>query len=209
MFLAIIKNKYFWILGLIVILIFGNIYFYKSRVNLRTLLNTTTENLKAYAFELDSVTNQSRVFKLNLDQLKFYNDSILQKLNTVRKELKIKDSKLQTMQYLLTEASKIDTLLIRDTIFRDPNFQLDTIVEHKPHYQLKLSMTYPNEVIINPSFYSETFIFTHQIKETINPPKKFFLWRIFQKKHTVVEVNIVEKNPFIIHKQNKFIEIIK
>ena len=46
-------------------------------------------------------------------------------------------------------------------------------------------------------------------KETINPPKKFFLFRWFQRKHTILEVNMVEKNPYIENKNNRFIEIIK
>ena len=46
-------------------------------------------------------------------------------------------------------------------------------------------------------------------KETIDPPKKCAIARWFQKKHKIVEVNIVEKSPYIENKQQKFIEIIK
>lgn len=46
-------------------------------------------------------------------------------------------------------------------------------------------------------------------KEIIDPPKKCFIARWFQKKHKVVEVNVVEKNPYIENKQQRFIEIVK
>ena len=46
-------------------------------------------------------------------------------------------------------------------------------------------------------------------KETVNPPKKCFILRGFQKKHKVVEVVVVEKNTYIKNKQQRFIEIVK
>ena len=46
-------------------------------------------------------------------------------------------------------------------------------------------------------------------KETINPPKKCWLLRLFQKKHTILEVNVIEKNPYSENKQQRFIEIIE
>ena len=46
-------------------------------------------------------------------------------------------------------------------------------------------------------------------KETIDPPKKCFIARWFQKKQEVIEVNVVEKNPYIENKKSKFIEVIK
>ena len=46
-------------------------------------------------------------------------------------------------------------------------------------------------------------------KETINPPKKCAIGRWFQKKHKVVEVNVVEKNPYIENKQQRFTEFVK
>ena len=45
-------------------------------------------------------------------------------------------------------------------------------------------------------------------KETIDPPKKNWLLRLFQKKHRVAEVEVVEKNPYINSEKQRFIEII-
>lgn len=44
---------------------------------------------------------------------------------------------------------------------------------------------------------------------TIDPPKKFFLCRWFQKKHTVVEVNVIQDNPYCTNRNEKFVKIIK
>ena len=59
------------------------------------------------------------------------------------------------------------------------------------------------------TFISEKYIITNKRKETINPPKKFFLFRWFQRKHWVMEVYIKEKNPYIKEINNKFVEIIE
>ena len=85
---------------------------------------------------------------------------------------------------------------------------MDTTIKDE-WYQLNLGLRYPNTIITNPSFISEKYIVLNYKKETINPPKKCAIARWFQKKHKVVEVNIIEKNPYIENKQQKFIEIIK
>ena len=48
-------------------------------------------NQKAFIAENSSLKEENRVFKFTVEQLNYYNDSILQKMNEVRKELKIKD----------------------------------------------------------------------------------------------------------------------
>lgn len=46
-------------------------------------------------------------------------------------------------------------------------------------------------------------------KQTIDPPKKFFIARWFQRKHTVVEVDVVQENPYCENKEERFIKVIK
>lgn len=48
-------------------------------------------NQKAFIAENSLLKEENRVFKFTIEQLNHYNDSILQKMNEVRKELKIKD----------------------------------------------------------------------------------------------------------------------
>ena len=194
--------------SLLVLLAIGSYVLYNKNQNLKEELSISISNEKAFIAENSSLKNENRVFKFTVEQLNYYNDSILQKMNDVRKELKIKDDDLKQMQYLLSEATKKDTIVFRDTLFREPTLDIDTLVGDK-WYQMKLGLKYPSTITTDPKFVSEKYIMMDYKKETINPPKKCWLLRLFQKKHKVVEVNVVEKNPYIENKQQRFIEIVE
>ena len=181
---------------------------YNRNQDLKEEISVSMSNQKAFIAENSSLKEENRVFKFTVEQLNYYNDSILQKMNEVRKELKIKDKDLKQMQYLLSEATKKDTIVFRDTLFREPTLDIDTIIGDK-WYSIRLGLKYPNLITTNPTFISEKYIIVNKKKETINPPKKFFLFRWFQRKHWVMEVNIKEKNPYIKEVNNKFVEIIE
>ena len=181
---------------------------YTNNQKLKEETSTLMSNQKAFITENSSLKEGNRVFKFTVEQLNYYNDSILEKMNEVRKELKIKDDNLKQMQYLLSEATKKDTIVFRDTLFREPTLNIDTLVGDK-WYNIRLGLKYPNLITTNPTFISEKYIIVNKKKETINPPKKFFLFRWFQKKHWVMEVHIKEKNPYIKETNNKFVEIIE
>lgn len=193
---------------LIVSLSIGSYILYTKNQRLQEELSVSISNEKAFIAENSSLKNENRVFKFTVEQLNYYNDSILEKMNEVRKELDIKDKDLKQMQYLLSEATKKDTIVFRDTLFREPTLDIDTLVGDK-WYQMKLGLKYPSTITTDPKFVSEKYIMMDYRKETINPPKKCWLLRLFQKKHKVVEVNVVEKNPYIENKQQRFIEIIE
>ena len=182
--------------------------FYNRNQDLKEEISVSMSNQKAFIAENSSLKEENRVFKFTVEQLNYYNDSILQKMNEVRKELKIKDDNLKQMQYLLSEATKKDTIVFRDTLFREPTLDIDTLVGDK-WYSIRLGLKYPNLVYTKPTFTSEKYIIVNKKKETINPPKKFFLFRWFQRKHWVMEVHIKEKNPYIKEINNKFVEIIE
>lgn len=181
---------------------------YNRNQDLKEEISISMSNQKAFIAENSSLKEENRVFKFTVEQLNYYNDSILQKMNDVRKELQIKDRDLKQMQYLLSEAQKKDTVIFRDTLFRDPLIKVDTLLGDR-WYQMKLGLRYPSTIITEPKFISEKYIIVDYRKETIEPPKKCFLARWFQKKHKVVEVEVVEKNPYIVNKQQRFIEIVK
>lgn len=181
---------------------------YNRNQDLKEEISISMSNQKAFIAENSSLKEENRVFKFTVEQLNYYNDSILQKMNDVRKELQIKDRDLKQMQYLLSEAQKKDTIIFRDTLFRDPLIKVDTLLGDR-WYQMKLGLRYPSTIITEPKFISEKYIIVDYRKETIEPPKKCFLARWFQKKHKVVEVEVVEKNPYIVNKQQRFIEIVK
>lgn len=196
------------IAALIVSLSIGSYILYTKNQSLKEELSISVSNEKAFIAENSSLKEGNRAFKFTVEQLNYYNDSILQKMNEVRKKLKIKDKDLKQMQYLLSEATKKDTIVFRDTLFREPTLDIDTLVGDK-WYQMKLGLKYPSTITTDPKFVSEKYIMVDYKKETINPPKKCWLLRLFQKKHKVVEVNVVEKNPYIENKQQRFIEIVE
>ena len=194
--------------ALLVSLAIGSYVLYNKNQSLKEELSISISNEKTFIAENSSLKNENRVFKFTVEQLNYYNDSILQKMNEVRKELKIKDDNLKQMQYLLSEATKKDTIVFRDTLFREPSLNIDTLIGDK-WYNIRLGLKYPNLITTNPTFISEKYIIVNKKKETINPPKKFFLFRWFQRKHWVMEVYIKEKNPYIKEVNNKFVEIIE
>ena len=203
-------RKYIRIIALALILVLGvTIYVQHERVeSLRTELSVSKSNEKAFIAENNGLKEENIAFKFTIDQLNYFNDSLTTKMNNVRKELKIKDKDLKQMQYLLSQAQKTDTIRFRDTLFIDKTLQLDTLIGDE-WYNIRLGLQYPNLITTTPTFKSETYIITNSKKETINPPKKYAIARWFQKKHRVVEVEIVERNPFIENKQQRFIEIIE
>ena len=181
---------------------------YNRNQDLKEKISISMSNQKAFITENSSLKDENRVFKFTVEQLNYYNDSILQKMNEVRKELKIKDKNIKQLHYLLSVSTKKDTVLFTDTIFRDKSLVLDTIIGDK-WYNIRLGLKYPNLIYTEPTFTSEKYIIVNKKKETVNPPKKFFLFRWFQRKHWVMEVHIKEKNPYIKEVNNKFVEIIE
>lgn len=193
---------------LIGVLIVNTSVLYNKNQNLREEISTSISNQKAFVLENSSLKEKSRVFEFTINQLNYYNDSILQRMNDIRRELKVRDKNLKQLQYLLSKSTNRDTVLFTDTIFKDKELSLDTLIGDK-WYNIRLGLKYPNLIYTEPTFISEKYIITNKRKETINPPKKFFLFRWFQRKHWVMEVYIKEKNPYIKEIDNKFVEIIE
>ena len=200
-------NKYIriGIVILVSLLAISTYTLYTNNQKLKEEISISMSNQKAFIAENSLLKDENRVFKFTIEQLNHYNDSILQKMNEVRKELKIKDRDLKQMQYLLSEAQKKDTIVLRDTLFREPTLKIDTLLGDR-WYQMKLGLRYPSTIITEPKFVSEKYVIVSYKKETINPPKKCAIARWFQKKQKVIEVVVVEKNPYIENKQQRFIE---
>ena len=180
----------------------------KSRGKIEKRWKESTENVKSYSELFSNSENKNKGFKLTIDQLQYFNDSILRELNETRESLKVKDSKLKSLQYLSSTFIKYDTLIIKDTLFKDPQIQIDTILSDE-WYSIRIGLKYPSTVTVNPMFRSVKHIVVSSKRETVNPPKKFFLFRWFQKKHTILNIDIIEKNPYIKEQNSRYIEIIK
>lgn len=165
-------------------------------------------NVKSYDNLFNGSKKNDIAFLLTIDQLKYSNDSIFQELNEVRRELKIKDSKLKSLQYISSNFTKSDTIILKDTVFKDERIDIDTLLSDE-WYSINVGLRYPSSITVTPKFKSEKAVIVSAKKETVNPPKRFFLFRWFQKKHIVLHVNVIEKNPYIEDQDNRYVEIIK
>lgn len=190
------------------ILLLGVIWFLiKGNQALRVDRDSYAENYKAYATLYSASENEKRVFKLSLDQMKASKDSIFQKMLLMQKELRIKDKNIAQLQYRLSTAKRVDTLKLRDTIFV-PDFKIDTVIGDK-WFSQELHMEYPNTIISSPEITLENYVALNNKRETVKPRKKFFLWRWFQKRQTVTEVEVVEKNIYVKDSISRFVIINK
>lgn len=180
-----------------------------SRIDgLKKQLEYSVANEKALFAERDSLEEGTRVLHMSIEQLNYVNDSIVRKMNLVKDELGIKDREIQELQYQLSEASKRDTIIFRDTLFRDPELQIDTTIGDR-WYNVKLSLEYPSTIAVAPLFTSERYTNMYLKKETIKPPKKCKFLRAFQRKHRVMVVEIKEENPYIEVREERYIKIIE
>ena len=193
---------------LMVVIIIASCFALNSKNKMEKKWEEAITNVKSYSNQFSDSKDKSTAFQLTITQLKHSNDSIFQELDKVRKELKIKDSKLKSLQQISSNFVKSDTITLRDTIFKDKGINIDTLLSDE-WYSVKVGLRYPSSVTITPRFRSEKSVIVSTKKETVNPPKRFFLFRWFQKKHTVLHVNVVEKNPYIESQDNRYVEVVK
>lgn len=169
---------------------------------------TAEANVKAYSNLHNKDKKANTALQLTVDQLCYFKDSVLQELDETRKELKVKDKNLKALQKVSSSFSRTDTIIRTDTLFKDPSVDMDTTIGDK-WYRLHLGLKYPSMVVVKPEFKSDKHIIVSSKKETVNPPKKFFLLRWLQRKHYVVHIDVVEKNPYVDNENSRYVEIIR
>lgn len=200
------KERLIWA-AIIIVLGFVALFMYNKYNKLYTQYDNSVQNNKAYVAQLDKEKNKSNMFKVTIEQLEYYNDSITQKLIETKDKLGIKDKEIKQLQYLATTFKRTDTIYLSDTIFKEPEFKLDTVVGDE-WVNTRILLEYPNLIGVEPEVKSEKVVAISTAKETVDPPKKFFLCRWFQKKHTVIKVVVDEKNKHIKSQENVFFEIV-
>lgn len=175
--------------------------------NLNSSLDIAVNNNKAYAAENSNLQQDNIVFKFQLAQMTHMKDSILIKMRETAQELKIKDKKLESLQYQLEHISKKDTIIVRDTIFKEPGFILDTCVND---YWAKtcIHLEYPSKIGVSSEFNNEKYIITSWKKEPIKQ-RKWFLPRWFTKKQKIIIVDVIDKNPYVTTERQRFVQIVE
>lgn len=189
------------------VLLIVAVWFRQSNCTLKEQLSIAKANEKALLMRNDTLQENSRTLQLTVDQLNYSNDYVLKDLNDMRNKLNIKDKDLKSLQSLKSVITKTDTLVFTDTIFKTPKVDIDTIIGDA-WYTMRMRLKHPNVVTMTPKFISKKYITVYNKKETVNPPKKFFLFRWFQRKHKVLTVVVTEQNPYINDSVNQYVEIV-
>lgn len=172
---------------------------------LKESISIYDNNFKALNLEKDSLSKAAIAYRFNVEQLEYINDSIIEDLNNTRKQLQIKDKEILQMQSIKSEIRTKDSILIKDTIFRNNFIKLDTVITDKWH-TVAISLQ-PSKLTIDSKYRSELQVFAKSSKEIMGTPKKCFIGRWFQKKHRVIRVEVHDKNPNAIITEKKFIII--
>lgn len=187
------------ILGLVIVMMVTHIR------NIEHQLDYATLNNKAYEARMFNMAKSQHEFSLTIDQLRYTNDSIVSQLLEAKDELGIKDKNIRRLEHLSTTFTNTDTLYISDTVFVRDTY-IDTTLGDE-WMETHLILNYPNEICVESTAKSSKDVIVHAKRETIKPPKKFFLLRWFQKKHTVIKVDVIESNPHITSEDNVFIKV--
>ena len=171
-------------------------------------------NLKAYIALNDTLKSTNRMFEFKASQLNYLNDSLVNQMNTIRKNIGVKDKNLKGLGYIKS------TIMIHDTVFvnrirdGDKTLSIDTVI-NKKWYQIEIDYKgsrcseCKDTLIVSPKVSSEKYVVISTSKEYVDAPKKWWLQRIFQKKEEVVDVKVVETNPYIYSDHERFIKVIK
>ena len=199
-----------WLITIGVILgLSAIIYFQFVKINnLNEKISDAQNNTKALIATNTSLDSTCRTLKLTMEQLEYSNDSISKALVNAIKDNNLNKKKIQQLQYSLTTNFRVDTITFRDTLFRE-YVDIDTTISDNKWYTLNLTLKSPSTFIVNPNFTNENVLALSYKKETVNPPRKFFLWRWFQKKHIVTEGIVINNNPYCKQDTLRVIEVVK
>ena len=126
------KLTIFGIILIILGLLCGTIFVQRARIhNLNNSLTVALNNNKAYELENQDLKDKAIEFQFTIDQIKHSEDSIINKLNEVRKQLKIKDKEVIDLQYLASVNQRKDSIVfVHDTLFRK-GVAIDTLIGDK------------------------------------------------------------------------------
>ena len=193
---------------IIIALLVGVVIFQSVRLNNRTKeYEVAIQNNKAYESQMNILNEENKVFQFAIEQLEYISDTSIRKLDSMRKELKIKDRQIKQMSNVKERIYITNTFNVTDTFFKEPDFVFDTCLGDK-WYTNCLHLEYPNQISSELDVNTDLNCFIHTKRETINPPCKTWIGRLFQRKHTVINVDVVENNPHSNVKEVKFIKIL-
>lgn len=180
------------------LLLLFSITTYKQNKKLTKSLEISQNNIEAYQELYNDSQQASNVLKLTVEQLQNSKDSVIQKLDSVRKELKIKPKQVKTaatqtqvINVIKSKGVKGD-ILVKDTIYTDS-------IQYNPlttvHYTIG-----KDTVSIGLNVENTQYLYIYTTKEYKN--KKNFIKRLFtldfkkikKYKYKIVNTNDLLKN---------------
>lgn len=168
------NNLKLYIIGALIATLIGLGVAIKTQYNkiqeLNAELLVSTNNNKAYEAERDSLRNNAIQFQFTMDQLKHSKDSLINRINEIRKQVNAKDKQITELQYFASVTQKRDSVVVHDTIFQK-GVVLDTLLGDD-WSQLAIRAEYPNILNVDYSFKNETLVVMHDSRVTVDPPKK-------------------------------------
>lgn len=175
-----------------------NITLKRDNKKLSESLEIAQNNIEAYQGSLSGSQQANIVLKMDMNDLSKQNDKLLQQLDSVRKERKIKPSQIttaatQTQIIYVNESKGVQGDLI--TILKDSVYK-DTIQYND---QTKVSYTIGKDTVsIGLDIHNTQYLYTFKTREYKN--KKSFLKRLFTldfKKVDIYRYEIVNTNDLL------------
>ena len=187
------------------LLLLFSITTYKQNKKLSESLEMSQNNVEAYQELYNDSQQASNVLKLTVEQLQNSKDSVIQKLDSVRKELKIKPKQVKTaatqtqvINVIKSKGVKGD-ILVKDTIYTDS-------IQYNPlttvHYTIG-----KDTVSIGLNVENTQYLYIYTTKEYKN--KKNFIKRLFTldfKKLKKYKYNIVNTNDILKNDDVRIVE---
>lgn len=199
------KNFKVVAVGLVSLLIATIFYQHNQLQNKNREIDRITNNIRAYEEIASNAQDNSRVLQLTIDELNHSKDSLIQQVNKVKKELKIKDKNLTDASVINTQINDSVKTVIKEKLI-DFNEELKlndltTIIVSRKDSILTAKIDIKNQQII----------FVEDKKEY----KRFYknwLLRFFHfdfKKVHIKNYQIVNSNPLIKVTDTRIIELPK
>lgn len=182
---------------------------YKENKSLSERLELAQNNIEAYQGALNGSQQAFNVLKLDMNKLSEQNDSLLNKLDEVRKEKKIKSSELntaatqtQTLDVIKSKGVRGDIItILKDTIYTD-TLQYNDLT--KVYYSIGT-----DSVSIALDVKNTQYLYIYKKKQYKN--KKNFIKRLLTfdwKKETKYKYEIVNTNDLLNTEDVRIVESI-
>lgn len=196
---------------LVGLLVVFSINIYKQNKRLSKSLEMAQNNIEAYQGILNGSQQANNVLKLDMSQLQNVNDSLIHKIDSVRKELKLKPKVIRTTatqtQTIYVTASKgvrgqdIIKTIQKDTVYKD------TILINP---LTKIDYTIGKDTVsVNLDIKNQQFLYVYKKRQYKN--KKSFIKRLFTldfKKVDMYKYQIINTNDIIKTSDVRVIESI-